>query len=198
MFRHFERMGPEGHHGYGEGRHWGRHGGWGRGRGEGGPFGRGGFGGGRERMFDGGELKLAILHLLNEQPSYGYQLIKRLEEQMGGGYTPSPGVIYPTLTMLEEEGLAEVTATEGGKKVYSLTEEGRKMMTENKRRLEEMLERMKQAGSQFQRGRSPEIMRAFMNLGSAVRARASRSLTEEQVRKIAEAIDAAAKAIDEL
>ena len=57
-------------------------------------------------MFDAGDMKLVILKLLSEQPSYGYQLIKTMEERLAGGYTPSAGVIYPTLTMLEEEGLA--------------------------------------------------------------------------------------------
>src|SRR5450631_3772106 len=65
-----------------------------------------GWGGGRERMFDAGDIKLVILKLLSEQPSYGYQLIKTMEERLSGGYTPSAGVIYPTLTLLEEEGLA--------------------------------------------------------------------------------------------
>ena len=95
-----------------------RHGGWG-GRGF---FGRG-FGEGRGRMFDAGDVKLVILKLLSEQPSYGYQLIKTMEQRLSGGYAPSPGVIYPTLTMLEEEGLATATS-ENNKKVYSVTPEG--------------------------------------------------------------------------
>src|SRR5579871_463016 len=82
----------------------------------GGPFDRG-FGGGRERMFDAGEIKLVVLKLLSEQPSYGYQLMKTMEERLAGGYTPSAGVIYPTLTMLEEEGLTSAAAQDG-KKVY--------------------------------------------------------------------------------
>ena len=179
-----------------------RHGGPERGfggRGPGGPggFGRG-FGEGRGRMFDAGDIKLVILRLLTEQPSYGYQLIKTMEQRLAGGYTPSPGVIYPTLTMLEEEGLAS-SLTENNKKIYSLTREGTEFLESNKERIGELFERLEETGRGFERGRSPEIMKAFMNLRSAVMARVSRESTKpEQIRKITEAINAAAKAIDEL
>jgi DNA-binding PadR family transcriptional regulator len=171
----------------------------------GGHFGRG-FGGrrgehrhgGRERMFDAGDLKLVILKLLSEQPSYGYQLMKTMEERLAGGYTPSAGVIYPTLTMLEEEGMA-TSAVENNKKVYSVTAEGLEYLQQNKRRIDALFERLEEAGRGFERGRSPEIMKAFHDLRTAVVARVSReSITAEQIGKIAEAIHAAAKAIDEL
>jgi len=164
---------------------------------KGGWFGPG-FGPGRERLFDAGDVKLVILRLLSEQPSYGYQLIKTMEQRLWGGYTPSAGVIYPTLTMLEEEGLA-AASMENGKKVYSVTPEGKEYLQANKRRIEELFERLEEAGRGFQRGRSPEIMKAFHNLRSAVVARVFReSVTPEQIRKITEAINAAAKAIDEI
>ena len=158
-----------------------------------------GFGFGRERLFDAGDVKLVILKLLSEEPSYGYQLIKRMEERLGGGYTPSAGVIYPTLTLLEEEGLASASATEGNKKVYSATAEGLEYLKANAGRVEQLFERLDEAGQGFRRGRSPEIMKAFMDLRGAVIARMwRRNATPEQIRKIAEAIHAAAKAIDEL
>jgi DNA-binding PadR family transcriptional regulator len=156
------------------------------------------WGGGRERFFDAGDIKLVILKLLSEQPSYGYQLIKTMEERMAGGYTPSAGVIYPTLTMLEEEGLATASA-ENNRKVYSVTPEGLEYLQAHKRQVDELFERLAEAGKSFERGRSPEIGKAFMNLRSAVIARVSREgMTADQIRKIAEAINAAAKAIDEL
>jgi DNA-binding PadR family transcriptional regulator len=162
-----------------------------------GPW-RGGFGA-RERLFDAGDIKLVILKLLAEQPSYGYQLIKRMEERLAGGYTPSAGVVYPTLTMLEEEGLASAATSEGNKKVYSVTEEGRQYLAGHTERVEELFERLDEAGAEFRRGRSPELMRAFMNLRGAVAARVMRgTATPEQIRKISEAIHAAAKTIDEL
>lgn len=165
-------------------------------RGHGG-FGRG-FGEGRGRMFDAGEMKLVILRLLADQPSYGYQLIKTMEQRLAGGYTPSAGVIYPTLTMLEEEGLA-TTSTENGKKVYSLTPEGSEFLEANKERVGELFERLEETGRGFERGRSPELMKAFMNLKGAVVARVWReNVKPEQITKITEVINAAAKAIDEL
>ena len=207
MFRHFvmgmenRGCGPRGPWaGRGEGResHFGPPRGFGEGRG----FGRhGGFGpgGGRERMFDSGVMRLVILQQLAEEPSYGYQLIKTLEERMAGGYRPSAGVIYPTLTMLEEQGLTVATTNEAGKKVYSVTDEGRAFLDENKERLAEIQSLMKAAGRGFKRGRSPQIMDAFMKLRAAVGAKASREgMTAEQLKKIAEAITQAAKTIDEL
>jgi DNA-binding PadR family transcriptional regulator len=200
------------HHGCGSQREWiearfaGRHGrpsdelderfgafGGGHGR-----FGRG-IGGGRDRMFDAGELKLVILKLLSDQPSYGYQLIKALEERLAGGYSPSAGVIYPTLTMLEEEGLATSSLSDNNKKVYSLTAEGQQYLEANKERIGELFVRIEAVGERFQRRRSPELMKAFMNLRHAVIERMGRrNVKPEQVRKIVEAVNAAAKAIDEL
>jgi DNA-binding PadR family transcriptional regulator len=161
-------------------------------------FGGRGFGRGGERMFDAGDVRLVVLKLLAEQPSYGYQLIKTMEERLGGGYTPSAGVIYPTLTMLEEEGLASV-ATSDNKKVYTVTASGQQYLEASKERVEELFARLDVAGRGFRRGRSPEIMRAFMNLRGAISVRMHREkVTKEQIQKIAEAINAAAKAIDEL
>jgi DNA-binding PadR family transcriptional regulator len=171
---------------------------WGGGR-HGGPWGRGGFGGGgRERVFDSGELQLVILKLLSERPSYGYELIKAIEERLGGGYAPSPGVVYPTLTMLEERGLAEVQAAEGNRKVYAVTEAGKQELAANADRLNAIFDRMEHSGKRFGRERSPEIMRAFRNLGEAIRGRMMRGehLTSEQITKIAQAINDAARAID--
>src|SRR5580698_1776650 len=79
---------------------------WGR---QGHRFG-GDFGG---RLFDNGELRFVILQLIAEKPSYGYEIIKAIEERLSGVYTPSAGVVYPTLTMLEEEGFAASSTSEG-------------------------------------------------------------------------------------
>lgn len=149
-------------------------------------------------MFDAGDIKLVIVKLLSEQPSHGYQLIKSMEERLGGGYTPSAGVIYPTLALLEEEGLAASTA-DGNKKVYALTPEGTAYLTENKARVDELFERLEQTGQGFAKGRAPELMRAFHNLRHAAMSRMARgNVTREQVQKMAEAINAAARAIDEV
>ena len=103
-----------GHQGFGErhGRHGGRHGRGGEGR--------GGWG---RRYFEHGALRILALALIAEKPRNGYEIIKAVEEKTGGGYAPSPGVIYPTLNLLEESG--QIRATEvDGKKAFEITEEG--------------------------------------------------------------------------
>jgi len=184
--------GREHHHERHHGRHGGFAGGWGPERG----YGRGE---GRERHFDNGELRLVILQLIAGKPSYGYEIIKAIEERLSGGYAPSPGVVYPTLTLLEEEGYATVSSTEGNKKLYAATESGVQYLTENKAVIKAIFGRMEQAGKVFGRGRSPQIMRAIMNLKYALRLRTERgNLSPEQIGKVAEAIDAAARVIDEV
>ncbi len=181
-----------------EERHHGRHG-FGSGPFAGGPFSRG-FGGGRgERLFDSGELRLVILQLLSEKPSYGYELIKAIEERLSGGYAPSPGVVYPTLTLLEEEGHATVTSSDGAKKLYTVTAQGAEYLKANEAVVKAIFGRMEQASQMFGRGRSPQLMRAMGNLAMALKMRASQGdLTKEQVQKMVEAIDAAARVIGEI
>jgi DNA-binding PadR family transcriptional regulator len=180
----------------GHGHHHGRH----FGRGERGGFRdrfERGFGGRSERMFDGGDLQLIILELLAKKPSYGYELIKAIEERLAGGYAPSPGVVYPTLTLLEERGFTEVVSSEGNRKVYGVTETGKAELEANAARLKAITERIEHSGEKFEKLRSVQVMRAFRNLGEAVRGRMFRGdLTPEQIAKISEAIDAAARAID--
>ena len=173
----------------------GRHGGFGDFAGR---FERG-FGAGRDRLFDNGELRMVFLHFIAQKPSYGYELIKDIEERLAGAYAPSPGVVYPTLTMLEEEGYATVSAAEGGKKLYAASERGLEYLKANQVAVKAILARMEQSGHAFGRGRSPQIVRAMMNLGFAVKMRAGQGdLTPERIAKIAAAIDLAARTIDEV
>ncbi len=156
-------------------------------------------GGSRERMFDNGQLRLVILQLIADKPSYGYEIIKAIEERLSGGYAPSPGVVYPTLTLLEEEGLATVASADGNKRLYTATEEGKAHLKTNQVLLKAIFGRMHEAGKMFGRGKSPQIKRAIMNLKFALKMRVERgNLTAEQVSKVAEALDAAARAIDEV
>ncbi|HEY2969762.1 MAG TPA: PadR family transcriptional regulator [Casimicrobiaceae bacterium] len=96
----------------------------------GGGFGWHGFRAGRKLGAD--DLQLVILALLADKPYHGYEIIKALEERSGGFYSPSPGMIYPALTYLEEIGYTSVEA-EGAKKLYRITDEGRAHLTENRR-----------------------------------------------------------------
>ena len=91
-------------------------------------------------MLAQGDLKLLALALIAEQPRHGYELIKLIEEKTSGAYSPSPGVVYPTLTFLEEAGY--VTAeSEGAKKRYAITDEGRAYLEENRDIADMVLER---------------------------------------------------------
>ena len=161
-------------------------------------------GGGRERFFDAGDLQLIILSLLAEKPSYGYELIKAIEERMGGGYAPSPGVVYPTLTLLEERGFARIEPTEGNRKVYGITEEGRAELAKHVDRLRDLTGRVDRTGQRLRRGRVPEVRRAFGDLRRAVLRASLRGretgegVPEATFAKIIEAIEHAAQVIDTL
>lgn len=151
------------------------------------------------RLFDNGELRFVILQLITEKPSYGYEIIKAIGEKLSGVYAPSPGVVYPTLTMLEEEGFATVSTTDGAKKLYAITEAGMEELKAHKAQVEAIFSRIEQIGSAFGRGRSPQIMLAMHNFKLALKLRfAQGDLTKEQVSKIAEIIDAAAKGIESI
>jgi DNA-binding PadR family transcriptional regulator len=138
---------------------------------------------------------LVVLSLLNDQPRHGYDLIKEIERLSGGAYAPSAGVIYPLLTLLEEMGHAEVQASEGAKKLYALTNEGRAELATNKAEADALLARLaavrERAGA-----RQPQVMRAWENLRMALRLRFEREISDEQAAQIAAALDAAAQAIE--
>ena len=168
------------------GESWGRHG---RHR-----FG-GEFGG---RLFDTGELRLVILSFIAEKPSHGYEIIKGIEEKMGGAYVPSAGVVYPTLSLLEDEGFATVSS-EGGKKLYTITEAGKAEIAANKSRIDALLGRIREVGKAFGSGRTPQVMRAMHNFKLALKLRfAQGTLTSEQIGRIAEIIDKAAREIESI
>ncbi len=126
-----------------------------------GPFGHGSRGGGRGgrgdmfrtgRMLADGDLKLITLALLDEAPRHGYDIIKALEERSSGAYSPSPGVVYPTLTFLEEAGFA-TSSSEGNKKVFSITEEGRGHLAESRATVDRVLDEIERFGRKMARAR---------------------------------------------
>jgi DNA-binding PadR family transcriptional regulator len=95
-----------------------------------------------ERRFEKGDIKYVILDLLRDRPSYGYEIIRALEERFGGLYTPSAGTVYPTLQMIED--LGYVTADQrDGRKVYTITEAGQKFLAERQGRVDEVKGRMR-------------------------------------------------------
>jgi DNA-binding PadR family transcriptional regulator len=155
---------------------------------------RGGFGG---RIFAQGDLRLVMLALIAGKPRHGYELIKAIEERLAGTYTPSPGVIYPTLTLLEEIG--QVTATtEGSRKLYTLTPEGEQALAEQKAVVDAIFARMTQAGGDEGVAATLQIRRAMENLKLALRMRMSQGPIDAEHRQhIADAIDAAARAVEQ-
>lgn len=159
---------------------------------------RGGGRGGLGRFFAHGDLRLVILHLIAEKPRHGYEIIKAIEERVGGAYSPSPGVIYPTLTLLEELGYVSVgSAAEGGRKLHEVTEQGRAFLEANRATLDGLLARMDEAGRARGDGPAPQVIRAMENLKLALRMRMARGpLTAEQADAVAAALDAAATGVE--
>lgn len=148
--RHRERdCGPEGEGLWASGRRWRRHFGGGFG-------GRHGMGGGdmirAGRMLAQGDLRLIALALIAEQPRHGYEIIKVLEDKTAGWYSPSPGIVYPTLTYLEEAGYVTAQA-EGAKKLFTITDAGRAYLDENRDFVDAVLERMSAVGEKVKRMR---------------------------------------------
>jgi DNA-binding PadR family transcriptional regulator len=182
--RHDER-GRGAHDGFGRDWRFGRH--W-----------RGGYEPREGRMFDSGDLRLVILAMLAEKPRHGYEIIKALGERVGGGYSPSPGVVYPTLTMIEDMGYATPVQEQGGRKLYTLTAEGEAVLAENKAQIDAIFARLDGAEGARQGDFGP-VLRAMENLRMAVRLRVRRrESTAAVVQAVADALDAAAKAIERL
>jgi len=147
------------------------------------------------RLFEHGDLRLVVLHLIAAKPRHGYEIIKAIEELAGGAYAPSPGVVYPTLTLLEELGLVTVEATEGGRKLHSITVEGTAHLAANRPALDAILARVADATPTG--GPPLPVIRAMKNLETALRLRLSHgTLTDAQVQAIAAAIDATAGTVE--
>ena len=174
-----------------------------------GPFGGGGFGRGGEhwggrgrggprigRLLEHGDLRFVILALLKDKPSHGYELIRALEERTGGSYRPSPGVIYPTLSLLEDEGFARPTGAEGGRKAFEITEAGLEALERNKPAVDAVFARLDEAAESSPRS-SPRVARAMQNLAMALRVKLSgEKPTDAQVDAIVAAIDEAVAKIE--
>ncbi len=198
MHHDFEKAGKFRHRHMRE-RHRGRHGY--------GPF-ASGFGGGgfrAGRKLGAADLQLVILTLLKEKPRHGYELIKALEERSGGFYVPSPGMVYPALTYLEEAGYAVVFESEGAKKLYRLTEAGEAKLKEEEAVATAILAQLSQMGRSMERMRqafTDEAMEEEMapNLRAARRElrsilRELRHAAPEEQRRVADILKRAADEI---
>ncbi|WP_149109918.1 PadR family transcriptional regulator [Limnoglobus roseus] len=168
--------------------HHGGHEGWGfvghRGRG---PTGR---------PLEQGDLRWLTLDLIAAQPRHGYEIIKAIADALSGHYTPSPGVIYPTLTLLEETGLIASEA-QGPKKLYRLTDEGKAEVDAHAADIRAAKARLTEANARFGGAPAPELMRAMGNLRAALQVRLGKGpLTREALNAITAALDRAAGEIE--
>ena len=155
------------------------------------PFGRFGRGwrggerffgrGGGERFFGRGDLKYVILELLKEQPRHGYDIIRALEERARGMYRPSPGSVYPTLQMLEDLGYVTSTQQEG-KKVYSITDEGRRYLAEQGPTLEDIRSRISAGWESASRPELGELMAEMQGLARALFGQATHGAMQDPER----------------
>jgi DNA-binding PadR family transcriptional regulator len=150
----------------------------------------------RSMAFRKGDLKFVILSLLQESPRHGYDIIRELEDRSEGLYKPSPGVIYPTLQMLEEMGYT-TSREEEGKKVSTITEEGEKFLAEKKDATDGMKERIKKRWSFRNIGRMAGVMRDYHALEHVI-SDGIRSLDEDKAGRIREILSQTARDIEDI
>ena len=151
----------------------------------------------RSRMFEQGDLRFVVLKLLADKPAHGYEIIKAVEQRFGGAYAPSPGIVYPTLTLLEEQGFIEIVESVGSRKLYGLTDLGRSELARSSLDVERVFARMQDYRQRYGGGPAPEILRAMENLQTALRLRLDRGGPDD-LKQITSIIDGAARAIEEL
>lgn len=178
-----------------------RHSGFGRGQGRDGEGRNGGGRGGPRgrRMFDSGELRLVLLKLIADEPRHGYDLIRQVEELTGGAYAPSPGVVYPTLTLLDDMGLIEARQAEGAKKLFALTEAGTAHLAENAAQVEALIARLADVGAERARTDSASVRRAMGNLREVLIHRLRHEeVAKETLYEIVALIDEAVQKIERL
>ncbi|WP_294132828.1 PadR family transcriptional regulator [Sphingobium sp.] len=177
------------------------------GRGGGAPFGdgpmdgggRGGRGGGRRRLFDNDALKLILLKLIADTPRHGYDLIREIQTLSGEVYAPSPGVVYPTLTLLADMGLIAEQPGEGSRKLFAITNEGTAHLVEHQAGLALVMERIASLAQKAERTDGAPLRRAMHNLRMAIQGRLEKEGADAQTMfDVASLIDEAATKIERL
>jgi len=158
-----------------------------------------GFGFRGERIFHKGDFKYLILDLLKDKPRHGYEIIRDLEESFHGFYTPSPGAVYPTLQYLEEMGYVTSVAQDG-KKIYTITEEGKKFLIEKEKETEEIKANMRSWwggwSSEF-KDEMRDVMRSVSDLGRMIGQQA-RKAGAEKIPQVKEALKNATAEIERI
>ncbi|MFY9626646.1 MAG: PadR family transcriptional regulator [Methylocystis sp.] len=149
-------------------------------------------------MFEGGELRLVLLLLIESEPRHGYDLIREIETRTGGVYSPSPGIVYPTLTLLEELAQIEARASEGAKKLYAITEAGLAQLAANRGDAEAALSRLDQLRQRSEIMDAGPVFRAMSNLKAVLHQRLSGAPDKQVLFSVADIIDEAARKIERL
>lgn len=161
--------------------------------------GHGGGGGRRQRFFGHGELRLVVLSILKDNASHGYELIKAIEALTEGNYSPSPGVIYPTLDLLQDQGLITVHEEDGGRKKIAITAEGTQTLEENQEHLEHIQARLKTRMVGHELRKNPQMKRALDNFKAVLDLKVNQGETSDaQLKQIVGIIDRAALEISQL
>ena len=152
----------------------------------------------RQQVFESGEVKYVILRLLREKPRHGYEIIKALEERMGGCYTPSPGTIYPTLQLLEDQGLVRAVESEG-KRVFHITPEGEAFLDQHRDLIDDIFERIRDTVRGFSGGQMVALNQAFAKLAATTYRQAWRSGPDDpMVGRMAEVLRQTVAEIEKL
>jgi DNA-binding PadR family transcriptional regulator len=150
-------------------------------------------------MFGRAQLRLLLLKLIAEQPRHGYDLIKAMEELSGGHYSPSPGVVYPALAMLADEGLIAEQESDDQRRKFAITGLGEDALAEDADEAERAMERLTHLAEHADRHRAPSIERAAASLFTAVGQRMAEGSEEGGLaHRIAEILDEAAQKIERL
>jgi DNA-binding PadR family transcriptional regulator len=156
-------------------------------------------GGGRGRPFDQGDLRWVILKLIAEKPAHGYEIIKAIEDRLAGAYAPSPGTVYPTLTLLEELGYVTIAETDGPRKLYAVTDAGRAALEQERPTVDAIFARMAEINLRRGGGPAPQLVRAWENLKMAMNLRVSQgNLSPEQVETIVTTLDNTARTVENI
>lgn len=156
-------------------------------------------GGRRQRFFGHGELRLVILNILKDNTSHGYELIKAIEALTQGHYSPSPGVIYPTLDLLQDQGLITVQEVDGGRKKIAITADGSQVLEENLASVEQIQARLKARMVGHELRKNPQMKRALDNFKAVLDLRVNQGdISDTQLKQIIGIIDRAALDITQL
>lgn len=150
----------------------------------------------REKMLDASEIRLLMLHFLLQNSAHGYELIKSIEDLSKGEYSPSPGIIYPNLTLLEEMDAIRVVDAQASRKAYALNEVGRQLVIEHQQHIALLTERLSSLAVLVTNRSIPDVDQAIHRIRTVLNARLSqRDITAEEIQRVIDALNFASDEI---